>query len=77
MDSLPTLDEALAVSTRDELIAHISRLHEALAKGEEIENPTTEHFLEALAGWLGDVRDETEPSWSLLARALSAALIYE
>ncbi|KAB2348443.1 DUF7660 family protein [Actinomadura rudentiformis] len=71
------MNETLAVSSRDELITHVTRLCESVAKGEEIENPTIERFLEALAAWLDDVRDEAEPSWSLVARALSAALIYE
>lgn len=86
MERLPTPDQADAVSSREELVAYVKRVHDALASGTDVEIPTTDRFLDALGAWLqaspawyrntGRSYSD-EPTWSSFAHALSAALIYE
>jgi hypothetical protein len=47
MERLPTPDQADAVSSREELVAYVKRVHDALASGTDVENPTTDRFLDA------------------------------
>lgn len=83
---LPTPTDAEAVSSREDLVLYVQRLHAAIAAGEDVENLTLERFLEALAAWIEGCprffqQEGYEPpvgaSWSFVAHALSAALIYE
>lgn len=87
MNKLPTPEDADAVHSREGLAAYVLKLHVAVADGVEIENPTTERFLEAMSAWIKDSDgffrntgravpgDDVE--WSFFAHTLSAALIYE
>ncbi|WP_433176535.1 DUF7660 family protein [Actinoallomurus sp. CA-150999] len=75
---LPLPGDAAAVSSREELVAYVTRLQAAIEAGVEVENDTLDRFLEALAA-----KFEAQPptsgdaSWSCFADVLSAALIYE
>ncbi len=77
-DALPLPSDAAAVSSREELVAYVTRLRAAIEAGVEVENDTLDRFLEALAGKL-----EARPpanggvTWSYFAYVLSSALIYE
>lgn len=80
-------DPVDAVDSREALAAHILGLRaDLLERGHEWENPTLERYLEALAawihssdGWYRNFNREMPPNgdWTLFARALSAAVVYE
>lgn len=80
-------DPAHAVDSKEALAAHILSLRaDLLERGDEWENPTLERYLEALAawirssdGWYRNFNQEMPPNgdWTLFARALSAAVVYE
>ncbi|GGT79970.1 DUF7660 family protein [Streptomyces lateritius] len=75
------------VSSRDELVAFVRELHQDyLRRGNEWENQSLDHFLEALAAWMdaspGWYRNfgkelPEQGDWTFLARALQAATVYE
>ncbi|WP_406401113.1 hypothetical protein OH805_18910 [Streptomyces sp. NBC_00879] len=75
------------VDSREALAAHIRNLRADLIEhGDDWENPTLESYLEALAAWINDSPgwyknfDQKMPpngDWTLFARALSAAVVYE
>ncbi|MFB7334072.1 hypothetical protein ACFC00_20875 [Streptomyces adustus] len=75
------------VQTRDELVAFVRELHQDyLRQGHDWENRTLDSFLEALAAWIADSDgwyrnfDKKLPAngdWTFIARALSAATVYE
>ncbi|MCQ4045890.1 hypothetical protein ACFOSC_17280 [Streptantibioticus rubrisoli] len=66
---------------------HILSLRaDLLERGDKWENPTLERYLEALASWLAVSPNwyrnfgqemPTGGDWTLFARALSAAVVYE
>ncbi|MEV5709941.1 hypothetical protein [Actinoallomurus sp. NPDC052274] len=75
---LPLPRDAAAISSRDELVAYVTRLQLAIEGGVKVENDSLDRFLEALAAKI----DAQPPasgglSWSYFAYVLSAALIYE
>lgn len=82
---LPTVADAEAVNSREELVAYIQRINAALAAGKEVENATLDRFLEALSHWIKDCPGffqhtgyelpQSASSWSFVAHAVSAALI--
>lgn len=75
------------IRTREELAAFVRALHEDfLQRGDEWENRNLGTFLEALSAWIDDAGgwyrnfDQDLPAggdWTFLARALSAATVYE
>ncbi|MFE5028235.1 hypothetical protein ACFRAO_34235 [Streptomyces sp. NPDC056656] len=75
------------IRTRDELVAFVRDLHQDyLQRGHDWENHTLDHFLEALAAWMagsdGWYRNfgkevPANGDWTFIARALSAATVYE
>ncbi|MGW1930936.1 DUF7660 family protein [Streptomyces sp. NPDC001919] len=75
------------VRNRDELVSFVRELHQDyVRRGDEWENRTLDHFLEALAAWMDDspgwYRNAGEElpergDWTFLARALQAATVYE
>ncbi|MGW0184619.1 DUF7660 family protein [Streptomyces sp. NPDC003362] len=75
------------IHTRDELVAFVRELHQDyVRRGHDWENHTLDRFLEALAAWIassdGWYRNfGKEPpangDWTFIARALSAATVYE
>lgn len=75
------------VHSREELVMFLRVLHQEFQRhGEQWENNTLDHFLEALAAWVHDAPGAyrnsgqefpTEGSWGFFARALQAATIYE
>ncbi|WNE97818.1 hypothetical protein PS467_22020 [Streptomyces luomodiensis] len=78
---------AHGVDSREALVSHILGLRDdLLERGDECENPTLEHYLEALAAWpegspawyrhFGEEMP-ADDAWTLFARALSAAVVYE
>ena len=87
MHNMSLVEREASVQTRTDLAAFIDALREDLHASEESwENPTLEHYLEALAAWLRDmpgyfknqgVEEPREPSWRLVAAILHAAKIYE
>jgi hypothetical protein len=74
------------VETREALAAYVVQLRRELnAPGEEWENRSLEHYLEALASWIEDcpgyfanrgLAEPTQPTWSLFAHMLRAATMY-
>lgn len=76
-----------AVDSREDLAAHILRLRaDLLENAGKWENATLERYLEALAAWIKAspnwYRNFDQPmppdgNWTLFARALSAAVVYE
>ena len=76
-----------AVQTRGDLAVFVLALREDLLGNQAAwENPTLERFLEALAAWCTDmpgyflnrgVEQPEQPDWSLVARMLMAASVYE
>jgi hypothetical protein len=75
------------IHTREELVAFIRDLHQDyLRRGQNWENPTLDRFLEALASWVEDSNGwyrnfgkeiPAGGDWTFIARALSAATVYE
>ncbi|MFE9859029.1 hypothetical protein [Streptomyces sp. NPDC005780] len=75
------------VSSREELVTFVRALHQDyLRRGNEWENQSLDHFLEALAAWMdaspGWYRNfgkelPEEGDWTFLARALQAATVHE
>ncbi|MFC3994963.1 hypothetical protein ACFOVU_03500 [Nocardiopsis sediminis] len=75
------------VTGREELAAFIARLGaEFRERGEEWENTTLDRYLDSLAAWLRSApgwyantgRELPEDAdWTLFARALAAATVYE
>ncbi|MEU1520149.1 hypothetical protein ABZ490_49955 [Streptomyces sp. NPDC005811] len=75
------------IHTRDELVAFIRDLHQDyLQRGHDWESHTLDQFLEALAAWIassdGWYRNfgkevPANGDWTFIARALSAATVYE
>ncbi|MDN3025757.1 hypothetical protein [Streptomyces sp. S.PB5] len=75
------------IPTREDLAAFVRALHEEyLQRGDEWENRTLDTFLEALSAWIdsapGWYRNFGKElpaggDWTFLARALSAATVYE
>jgi hypothetical protein len=82
-----TDDDPSHIQSREDLAAFVRALREdLLAHPDEWENPTLDRFLEAFAAWCVDMpgyfanRGEPQPElpdWSLVARMLSAAAVYE
>ena len=80
-------EQAEAVDTPDDLASFALALREdLLSNPSRWENVTLDAFLEALAGWCSDMpgyfrnRDEAQPAqpnWSLIARILLAAAVYD
>jgi len=77
-------NEVRAISSRVELADFIEKLSRTIAAN-EVENSTTERYLEALSAWVRDSGHEAAawpltndpPRWSDIAAMLSAAVIYE
>ncbi|MFJ9777824.1 hypothetical protein ACIRVF_42400 [Kitasatospora sp. NPDC101157] len=75
------------IRSREELVAFIRDLHQDyLRQGQDWENSTLDRFLEALAAWTessdGWYRNfgkdlPANGDWTFIARALSAATVYE
>lgn len=75
------------VTSREELVDFIAQLRDDFVeRGEQWENATLDRFLDALAawieaspGWYRNFDQEMPPNgdWTLFARALSAAVVYE
>jgi len=75
------------VHSREELSAFLSELGRSVgAGGIDLENATVARYIDAAAGWIGDLegffanRGEPvpeEPSWSLVASIFLAATMYE
>ncbi|MEV5790251.1 hypothetical protein [Streptomyces sp. NPDC052192] len=75
------------VTSREELVAFIAQLRDDFVeRGEQWENATLDRFLDALTAWIGsspswyrNVGQEmpAKGDWTLFARALSAAVVYE
>jgi hypothetical protein len=80
-------DQVASISSREEFATFVATLRTALlAHPEEWENMTLERYLDALGsltgsldGYFKNVKDTDvpEPSWSLFAHILRAAVIYE
>lgn len=72
------------VDSRDALVRHI---HSMVDDYDQCENRDVETFLNAMAAWLGDCGgyyrntgqtvNIDEPSWQIIADALSAATVYD
>jgi hypothetical protein len=82
------IDAALAVRSRDDLVAYLNTLAgDARAGRVPVENITSPDFIEASAAWLAGLdqflrsqRVEVvsgEPSWLTIAMIFSAGLVYE
>ncbi|MER5890511.1 hypothetical protein ABT160_42355 [Streptomyces sp. NPDC001941] len=75
------------VRSRPDLAAFVRALHlDYRRNGQQWENQSLEHYLEALAAWIDDAdglyrnRNLNMPQdgdWTFLARALEAATLYE
>ncbi|GAB7102616.1 hypothetical protein ABZX99_06995 [Streptomyces antibioticus] len=75
------------VTSREELVAFIAQLRDDFVeRGEQWENATLDRFLDALTAWIDSSPswyrnfDQEMPAngdWTLFARALSAAVVYE
>ncbi|WP_340377820.1 hypothetical protein U5640_24025 [Streptomyces sp. SS7] len=75
------------VTSREELVAFIAQLRDDFVeRGDQWENATLDRFLDALTawidaspGWYRNFDQEMPPNgdWTLFARALSAAVVYE
>jgi hypothetical protein len=75
------------IHSREDLVAFIRDLHrDYLQRGEDWENSTLDRFLEALASWTEDAGGwyqnfgkelPANGDWTFIARALSAATVYE
>ncbi|MFF3411559.1 hypothetical protein ACFYW8_36345 [Streptomyces sp. NPDC002742] len=75
------------IHTRDELVAFVRELHQDYRRrGHGWENRTLDSFLEALAAWIAgsdgwyrnfDKELPANGDWTFIARALSAATVYE
>jgi len=85
---MTTISEALKVTSRTQLVAFIRNLREEIiADPSQLENRTTEQYLEALEAYLNDLRgfvknnqwpgSPDEATWSLFAAIISGATIYE
>ena len=84
---LAVMPDPDAVTTREDLAGFVRALVEDYrAEPASWENDRLDRYLEALAGWIGDMdgwfqnRGEPEPlhpDWRLVARMLAAATIYE
>ncbi|MGW6922777.1 DUF7660 family protein [Streptomyces sp. NPDC054950] len=87
MLQLPPGRPADEVTSREELVAFIAQLRDDFVeRGEQWENATLDHFLDALTAWIDSSPswyrnfDQEMPAngdWTLFARALSAAVVYE
>lgn len=82
------IEAALAVRTREDLIAYLEDLAEGSRSGGiPVENTNTSDFVEASAAWLEGLdpflRHHTgegvpdSPSWAIIAMIFSAGLVYE
>jgi hypothetical protein len=82
------IEAALAVSSREELVAYLEGLAENSRAGiMPVENPNTSDFIDASAAWLEGLdpflREHTgegapaSPSWAIVAMVFSAGLVYE
>jgi hypothetical protein len=79
--------DSFRVNSRTDLVAFVHALREDLHRNpDRWENPTLDHYLEALAAWINALpgwfanRHEPEPeqpTWQLIAHILQAAAIYE
>ncbi|MGW7202938.1 DUF7660 family protein [Streptomyces sp. NPDC054837] len=75
------------IHSREDLVAFIRDLHQDyLRRGQDWENSTLDRFLEALASWTEDSGGwyrnfgkelPANGDWTFIARALSAATVYE
>jgi hypothetical protein len=75
------------VHSREELVAFVHDLHQDyLRRGHDWENQTLDRFLEALAAWMASSDGWYQNfgkelpaggDWTFIARALSAATVYE
>lgn len=76
-----------AVTSRVELAEFAARLAQAVGTDleDEVENPTTDRYLEALSAWVRDSGHEAArwpltadpPRWSDIAQILLAGVFYE
>ncbi|MEU9190950.1 hypothetical protein AB0D14_41945 [Streptomyces sp. NPDC048484] len=75
------------ILTRDELVSFVRDLHQDyLQRGHDWENHTLDCFLDALAAWIASSdawyrnfgkEVPANGDWTFIARALSAATVYE
>ena len=83
-----TIDDALRVTSREELAEFLSRLRrEVIDHPGNVENETLGEYLEALGAYLHDlpgfIRNNNWPgtaeqaTWALVAALLAGAVIYE
>jgi hypothetical protein len=85
--SLMSLAPDDEIHSREDLVAFIRDLHQDyLHRGQDWENSTLDRFLEALASWTEDSGGwyrnfgkelPANGDWTFIARALSAATVYE
>jgi hypothetical protein len=76
-----------SIETRHDLARFVLALRDDLLNNHDAwENTTLEQFLEALAGWIGDMEgyfqnqgipEPEQPDWQLVGQMLFAASIYE
>lgn len=74
-DRIRLMERASLVDSLQDFSDYIAALARHVEQHPAVENPTTARYLEALAGWLDERPDPL--SWTLIARALYVALIYE
>ncbi|MET7463115.1 hypothetical protein [Nonomuraea sp. NPDC005501] len=82
------IEAAMAVTTREELVAYLANLAEKSREGEiPVENVQTCDFIEASSAWLEGLDTfllrhtgqsaPSSPSWATIAMIFSAGLVYE
>lgn len=76
---LPALTAAAAsLSTREELAQFVMRLRADLHTNREAwSSQTLDDYFAALQGYLGDMPDNDDPKWRMMAKVLLAASLYE
>jgi hypothetical protein len=83
-----TLEAALAVGSRQELVAYLFDLAESCRDGRiQVENTDTSTFIDASGRWLETLEEflrqhtgagaPESPSWAIIAMIFSAGLVYE
>ena len=77
-------DLAQSVESKEDFIIFLQQLHRSLINNpEEWENPELGRYFDAMEAFLSDTTDKSlnkidlTPSWSLFAKILIAASIYE